>query len=350
MKCWRTTWEKPLPHHEKNSCLSRFGGIEIAKIHRFPAKVQGFFISPYLQAMMARAGVSDVYSEAYELLEQMLCIRFSRTQMFRVTDNLGEQLEAEQCVQVDVSELDADEVVYGSMDGSMIQAEMGWKEVKLGRVFRSGDVKATGHLKRHQIADSIYSACLGSCHEFLPRFKASLGTWDKQPERLVFITDGAEWIRHYLQENYPEATHILDYFHAVERLGEFAKTFFNDDTERRQWIESQESLLKAGQVAAVLNTLETLTPLNKTAREERYKLITYYRNNQSRMAYGDYRRRRLMIGSGPMEAAHRTVLQARMKHSGQHWKITGAKAMINLRVALKSGRWQQAIKPLLQAA
>jgi len=300
--------------------------------------------------MMARAGVSDVYSEAYELLEQMLCIPFSRTQMFRVTDNLGEQLEAEQNTRIDVPELAADEVVYGSMDGSMIQTEAGWKEVKLGRIFRSGDVKATGSLKRHQIADSIYSVCLGTCHEFLPRFEASLGAWAKQPERLVFITDGAEWIRHYLQENYPEATHILDYFHAVERLGEFAKTFFKDEAERHQWIEQQEALLKAGQVAEVLKMLETLVPLSKTARDERYKLITYYRNNQSRMAYEDYRKRGLMIGSGPMEAAHRTVLQARMKRSGQHWKITGAKAMINLRVALKSGRWQQAIKPLLQAA
>lgn len=300
--------------------------------------------------MMARAGVSDVYSEAYELLEQMLCIRFSRTQMFRVTDNLGEQLETEQETLADVPELEAEEIVYGSMDGSMIQTESGWKEVKLGRVFRSGDVKATGRLKRHQIADSIYSACLGSCHEFLPRFKASLGSWDKQPERLVFITDGAEWIRHYLQENYPDATHILDYFHAVERLGEFATVLFKDETERAQWIEEQEILLKTGQVEAVLKTLKTLTPLSKTAREERYKLITYYQNNQSRMAYDDYRKRGLMIGSGPMEAAHRTVLQARMKRSGQHWKVTGAKAMINLRVALKSGRWQQAIKPLLQAA
>jgi len=145
-------------------------------------------------------------------------------------------------------------------------------------------------------------------------------------------------------------THILDYFHAVERLGEFATVLFKDETERAQWIEEQETLLKTGQVEEVLKTLKTLTPLSKTAREERYKLITYYRNNQSRMAYDDYRKRGLMIGSGPMEAAHRTVLQARMKRSGQHWKITGAKAMINLRVALKSERWQQAIKPLLQAA
>ena len=30
--------------------------------------------------------------------------------------------------------------------------------------------------------------------------------------------------------------------------------------------------------------------------------------------------------------------------------VEGAKAMINLRVALKSGQWQHAIAPLLQAA
>lgn len=299
---------------------------------------------------MARAGASDVYSEAYELLEQMLCIAFSRTQMFRVTDALGAQLEGKQTDPVDVAELADDEVVYGSMDGSMIQTDAGWKEVKLGRVFRSSDVETTGKKQRHLIAASIYSACLGSCHEFLPRFEASLGAWANQPERLVFITDGAEWIRHYLQENYPTATHILDYFHAVERLGEFAKTLFKSDAERTEWIASMEVLLKAGQIEDVLSRLETVTPLSKAARDERYRLVSYYRNNQSRMAYDDYRRRGLMIGSGPMEAAHRTVLQARMKRSGQHWKTAGAKAMINLRVALKSCQWQQAIRPLFQAA
>ncbi len=282
----------------KNGCLSCFGSIEVAKAHRFPSKVQGFFISPYLQSLMARAGASDVYSEAHELLEQMLCIQFSRTQMFRVTDSLGEQLEAKQTSPADVPELSEDEVVYGSMDGSMIQTDTGWKEVKLGRVFRSGAVRETGKKQRHLMADSVYSACLGSCHEFLPRFEASLGVWSDQLERLVFITDGAEWIRHYLQEKYPDSTHILDYFHAAERLGEFARMMFRSEIERDEWIESQEVLLKAGKVADILKTLDTLTPLDKATCDERYKLMTYYRNNQSRMAYGDYRSCGLMIGSG----------------------------------------------------
>lgn len=299
---------------------------------------------------MARAGVSEVYSESHELLEHLLCIDLSRTQIFRVTHRLGAQLEGQQTLPVELPPLADDEVVYGSMDGSMIQTESGWKEVKLGRVFRSSALEDVGQKNRHRIVDSVYSACLESCHAFLPRFEVSLGVWAHPPQSLVFITDGAEWIRHSLQETYPEATHILDYFHALERLGEFAKSVFKGAPERTAWVDEQAALLKQGNVDTVLATLKKLTPLNKNAREARYKLITYYQNNRERMAYDIYRKRGLMIGSGPMEAAHRTVLQARMKRSGQHWTIEGAKAMINLRVALKSGRWQQAITPLLQAA
>ncbi len=102
-----------------------------------------------------------------------------------------------------------------------------------------------------------------------------------------------------MQEKYPDSTHILDYFHVVERLGEFARMMFRSEIERDEWMESQEVLLKAGKVADILKTLDTLTPLDKATRDERYKLMTYYRNNQSRMAYGDYRSRGLMIGSGP---------------------------------------------------
>lgn len=259
-------------------------------------------------------------------------------------------LEDQQEQAIRHKELPEGEVVYASMDGSMILTQAGWKEVKLGRIFPGSAVEAVGKKKRSRIVESIYSACLGSCHEFLPRFEASLGTWADQPEQLVFITDGAEWIRNYIKDRFPQATHILDYFHAVEKLAEFAKMMFPDETRRQRWMEGQEAELYAGNVAHVLETLGKLVPLTKTAREARDALKTYYRNNVNRMAYGQYRARGLMIGSGPMEAAHRTVLQARMKRSGQHWSTPGAKHVINLRVALKSGRWLQAIQPLMAAA
>ena len=56
-----------------------------------------------------------------------------------------------------------------------------------------------------------------------------------------------------------------------------------------------------------------------------------------------------MIGSGPIEAAHRSVLQQRMKLSGQRWSTPGAQAIANLRCYRKADQWQ-IVQNVIQAA
>ncbi len=58
------------------------------------------------------------------------------------------------------------------------------------------------------------------------------------------------------------------------------------------------------------------------------------------MDYKKHGKDGLLIGSGPMEAAYRNVIQSRMKLSGQRRTIKGAQRVANLRVANKSGDWQ----------
>ncbi len=67
------------------------------------------------------------------------------------------------------------------------------------------------------------------------------------------------------------------------------------------------------------------------------------------MQYKSYREKGLMIGPGPIEAAHRSVIQQRMKLSGQKWSIKGAQAMCNLRCYKHSGAWDM-IKKIIAAA
>ena len=54
----------------------------------------------------------------------------------------------------------------------------------------------------------------------------------------------------------------------------------------------------------------------------------------------------MLIGSGAIEAAHRDVIQKRLKLSGQRWTIKGAQQIINLRTYKKSNNWKQ-IKELI---
>ena len=63
------------------------------------------------------------------------------------------------------------------------------------------------------------------------------------------------------------------------------------------------------------------------------QLINYYSKNKNRMKYQEYVKiGRGVIGSGATESTHRTLIQKRMKQSGQRcsWKV--AQHMIKLTV------------------
>lgn len=105
---------------------------------------------------------------------------------------------------------DSSEVVYGMVDGAMLQTREGeqnndWKEVKLGRLFRGS---AVHELDKHHnwIKNSIYCGHLG-CHEdFLEKFEPITDHLDDLEERFVFIADGTTWIWRWISESYPKAT------------------------------------------------------------------------------------------------------------------------------------------------
>lgn len=51
-----------------------------------------------------------------------------------------------------------------------------------------------------------------------------------------------------------------------------------------------------------------------------------------------------IIGSGTIESAHKTLVQKRMKQSGQRWSRKGAQNMLNLRVVRKNNDWNKIIE------
>ena len=88
--------------------------------------------------------------------------------------------------------------------------------------------------------------------------------------------------------------------------------------------------------------IETITNTWTTAvkaTQTKPVLLNYYEVNRRRMRYKTFRDKGLLIGSGAMESAHRTVVQSRLKRSGQRWSIRGVQNVLNLRIINKSGHW-----------
>jgi hypothetical protein len=79
----------------------------------------------------------------------------------------------------------------------------------------------------------------------------------------------------------------------------------------------------------------------KAGEELFWKGYGYLRGHAPWMRYAQYRRQGLPIGSGVTEAACKTVFAERLKRSGMTWGREGGQVIVDLRILVLSGVWQQ---------
>jgi hypothetical protein len=306
-------------------------------------------ISPYLQERYVLAGQSDVYDKCNDLISKFLRIEVNAMQVHRVTNTYGE-LSAD-LINIEsvkpLKEVSKTDVVYAEMDGGMVLTrENGWQEIKVGRLFRQSDIHVTSP-KRQEILDSVYTAHLGDHKIFCQQFEPLVDEFEPLQDRLVFITDGAKWIKNWIKENYPKATVILDYYHASEYIGKWCDWTFPDKVIRKDKVEQYRTVVLEKGIKALISHLEedikTMNKRTQTTEIEQVKILEYFKGNAYRMDYPQYIQRGLCIGSGAIEAAHRTIVQKRMKLSGQRWSEERVQNMLNLRTANMSGHWGKVV-------
>lgn len=300
-----------------------------------------------MQELMTYAGQLECYQQCNEVLAKFLSVEVSVMQVHRVTNTYGELLEqtAEATPEEEPAvKVKPGECVYGMADGSMLLTrEAGWNEVKLGRLFKESDLLEVGG-ERGWVRHSAYEAYLGDSKTFCRRFEQKLDAYRCLKEKLIFITDGARWIKNWLRDAYPQATQILNWYHAVEYLGAFATAYFPREPQKQQWIAQQKTLLYESCADTVIGHVKALPAADQSKEDAKAKLLQYYEGNKDRMDYERYRRLGAgLIGSGAIASAHRTVLQKRMKLSGQRWSKARAQNMLTLRCARLSGKWDKVV-------
>jgi len=102
-------------------------------------------------------------------------------------------------------------------------------------------------------------------------------------------------------------------------------------------VKQQTDKLLDNQLEEVLLRLQQCRARNEEVKFAKHKVSSYYREHEDRMHYKTYREQGLLISSGQIEAAYRSVIQQRMKLSGQKWSIEGAQAIADLRCYKHSG-------------
>ena len=297
--------------------------------------------------MLVYAGQLDCYERCNVILEKFIDIQVSASQVYLVTDCYGKAAEKEVNVCRSLEPVKKEEVLYVEADGSMLLTrDEGWKEVKVGRMFTSGScIDPNGKLS--WIRHSQYVAHLGNNKDFTKQMDTLIESYGRLGKRLVFIADGGTWIKNWIEDAFPEAVSILDYYHVCEHLHSFANVAFSDEAKRTKWTDKQKQLLLESKVTTVIKNIKR----QNNECKEGLLLINYYTNNAYRMDYKRYKNVGAgLIGSGAIESAHRTVVQKRMKQSGQRWSNQGAQNMLNLRVLSMNKQWDKVVAMIKNAA
>ena len=205
--------------------------------------------------------------------------------------------------------------------------------------------------------DRIKSSYIGRMpEERYPKFKKEFEQTLSQAEALIpddiekiLLMDGARGFWTYADENplYDDYIKVVDFYHATEHLSRLAESLFGKSSKKGQaWYEKWRSKIKheADGVASMLRSASRyakerrLSP-NKT--KDFNTEITFFKRNRIRMEYSQLVERGLPIGSGPVEAACKTIVKTRFCQSGMRWSIQGGQNVMNIRVVQKSDQWNE---------
>jgi hypothetical protein len=151
------------------------------------------------------------------------------------------------------------------------------------------------------------------------------------------LGDGAVWIWNIADDQFPDATQIVDRYHAKQHLSDLGKALYGLTNPRAaQWAERRKEELDSGKFAVLLTAIRRQTSRSEEAR----CCLHYFQTNRERMRYPEFHAQGLCTSTGVVEAGCKVAIGTRLKRAGMHWTVRGSNAIIALRCAKLSGRFQ----------
>jgi hypothetical protein len=326
--------------------------------------VAGASMSPGLAAMTSRAGAAVPFARAAGLLEDLAGVHLTVKRVERAAEASGtaqatsSRARARLIARRKLAPLPPSPLpdkLYAVIDGTGVpvtgketegrdsKGEDGrarTREVKLAVFFTQDKLDAKGYPVRDR-ASSSYIATFEPAATFGDLVKAEgIRRGAGHVRQMTIIGDGAAWIWGIATRVFPEATQVVDLYHAREHLHGLTRSLeFMLLDRKEEWLTARLADLDYGDIDSIAAAVRQY-PLEGVKKDEVDKELGYFLNNAPRMRYHWFRQRGLFVGSGVVEAGCKSVIGQRLKQSGMHWTVPGADAIIALRCAEASSQWE----------
>lgn len=326
--------------------------------------------SPGVRRQTARLGAKEPFAEVAKDLRELAGLHLSRKDAERISEGAGEDMErwaGQELTQLRYQEPpppDAPKTIdtlYVEFDGTgvpMTKKEVAGRkgkheggvaktrEAKLGCVFTQTALDEEGRPIRDP-ASTSFTGAIEAAAPFGWRIWAEAARRGLYAaKRVVVLTDGAESIKNTVQTHFPQATHIIDLYHAREHVADLSKLLFDRDLKRlNHYKDRWWEVLDEGNIETIVEQAQGFLPKDPTAGKDARTQINYLLKNKERMRYAHFKAQGLFVGSGVIEAACKTIVGQRLKQSAMEWTVRGANAIIALRCITASRRaedyWEQ---------
>ena len=326
--------------------------------------VAGTSLSPGLTAMNDKAAAAGPFAGAAGLLEDLAGVRLTAKRVERAAEASGAAVA--EAVRERSGLIASRKVrpmppsprpgkLYGVIDGTGVpmtaretagragKGEDGrarTREVKLAVFFTQDKVDDEGYPVRDRDSSS-YIATFEPASVFGDLVKAEgIRRGAEHVRQFTILGDGAPWIWNIATSKFPEATQIVDLFHAREHLHDLARHLeFMLGDRKDEWLAARLEDLDYGDIDGICAAARVF-PLEGIKKDELDTALGYFENNAPRMRYHWFRSRGLFTGSGVVEAGCKSVIGQRLKQAGMHWTQDGADAIIALRCREASSTWE----------
>jgi hypothetical protein len=231
--------------------------------------------------MVGTVGAMVSFQEGSELLTELAGVAVDAKQVERTAEALGEVIaEDERHCTEPCDALALPQTLYLGMDGTGIplraeelvgragkqpdgSAKTG--EVKLCTIWSAESLDAEGTPIRDEGSVSYSAALESACAlDTAPaRSPFAQRVWREatrrrfcQAPRTVVLGDGALWIWNIADDQFPDATQIVDRYHAKQYLSDLGKVLYGPTAPRAaQWAERRKEELDTGKFLALLNAI-----------------------------------------------------------------------------------------------
>jgi hypothetical protein len=326
--------------------------------------VAGQSMSPGLSAMNDMAAAAGPFARAARLLEDLAGVRLTVKRVERAAEVSGTiiaKTTRDQAVLIAGRKLvplppsPLPDKLYAVIDGTGVpmtsretagrqgkgqDGRARTREVKLAVFFTQHRLDTDGHPVRDRDSASII-ATFEPAATFGNLVKAEgIRRAAEHVRQFTIIGDGAPWIWGIASSKFPEATQIVDLYHAREHLHDLARKLeFMLLDHKDAWLAARLEDLDYGYIDGITAATRKY-PLEGIKKDEIETALGYFETNAPRMRYHWFRQCGLFVGSGVVEASCKAVIGQRLKQAGMHWTINGADAIIALRCQEASSTWE----------